>query len=426
MESYTSELHEYTIYSCRPFVVNEMLSLQTSENILHGVNSSAERRSWPGIVTIDSKGGRFHGLKDVVCRGFGRSDYNLSDALYERLVCQDDQEKIVKQAHELAQCHDISPSSLRYTYHIMVVRPQAVNQEYHFDNDEAEFYYTLLFPLTFDTDSCGYTEFRNIKVPQCRPGQLLVFDGKTEHRGLANRSTRPRVFMYVVLNSSVSVADGNLAQKAGSSLLHEPDVRSLKTYTDQDAGEIKVGEIWEFAPDSPTVDSLWVGRIEGIFKGRREKIPTLEVRWFYSPMDANVRGDNNERLFSAHFDETSVRSLLRKVAVKFQNIAHWDAKTSKERYFCFRCFDHATRKTYLHDRMLEKLENLDKESKNAWVALKNYIRKSKAKIQISDALYQSGNSDADSVSLSSDSELGLDESRKPLISFVHNASILMK
>jgi hypothetical protein len=175
----------------------------------------------------------------------------------------------------------------------MVCRPGASDQFFHVDDDEEAFYYTLIFPLTHDDPSAGTTEFRHpsFQLPpdkHPKPSQCLIFDGRTWHRGQANRSSKPRAFFYVACSGtggrSVGARDSNLAIE-GDQILREEPVKTLTRWEDPDLGLIIMGQFWEFVPE-PSTGSPFVGRIDELLQNERNGRTTLVVRWLYSPAEA--------------------------------------------------------------------------------------------------------------------------------------------
>ena len=87
--------------------------------------------------------------------------------------------------------------------------PGAAMQNWHADGED-EGLYTLFAPLVDITVENGGTEFRpgsqndedtqsRSVVPKPRVGDVILFDYRVLHRGLANRSQHPRSILYAVL-----------------------------------------------------------------------------------------------------------------------------------------------------------------------------------------------------------------------------------
>ena len=123
-----------------------------------------------------------HAVRPVLDRLAGRTDGR--GARWDRLMCG---------------CH--------------VALPGALDQKWHADGDAAIVcVFAPLVPLTADN---GPTQFepgtqlrgggvrdrdgaRAFVAPLLAPGELLLYDYRTSHRGLANTSTAPRALAYVV------------------------------------------------------------------------------------------------------------------------------------------------------------------------------------------------------------------------------------
>jgi ectoine hydroxylase-related dioxygenase (phytanoyl-CoA dioxygenase family) len=81
---------------------------------------------------------------------------------------------------------------------------------WHYDNDSAVFFLTMLLPLTEPVADCGRTEFHEEEEPMCvSPRSALLFDGKTLHRGTANNSNAQRIFAYIAVTSERDANDEN-------------------------------------------------------------------------------------------------------------------------------------------------------------------------------------------------------------------------
>ena len=82
-------------------------------------------------------------------------------------------------------------------FYLMEVLPGADDQEMHQDNGTNHFFWTYAIPLTKDTVQHGYTQFRDKPSLKVVPrGHMVAWDGREYHRGLANRATTTRIFLF--------------------------------------------------------------------------------------------------------------------------------------------------------------------------------------------------------------------------------------
>ena len=165
-------------------------------------------REFPGAFALTGLS-NFFGKVDAIERSAGRLDFALSPLLFERLVDPQDLARIESELKRVASAVAYS-GPLHISHHLMVVLPGAVDQAWHADNDSAVFFQTILLPLTEPVQNCGRTEFLDEEAPMiASPGSGIIFDGKTMHRGLANKSNRKRIFAYVAVTSEMDANDEN-------------------------------------------------------------------------------------------------------------------------------------------------------------------------------------------------------------------------
>ncbi len=258
----------------------------------------------------------FGGKLDAMERSAGRLDFKLSPLLYEQLVTEEDRAAVAKEIASVAKAVGFK-GELHTSFHVMVVEPGAVDQAWHYDNDSAVFFLTLLMPLTPPTAKCGRTEFQDEAAPLLVPvGSCVVFDGKVFHRGTANRSPEKRIFAYVAATSEEDANDEN-----NDGGLMEPEMvvhRSMR------CGDLTItaGRWYNFQGEEK--NDLWPAMVHAIFweRGRRQDA-ALSVQWLYNKQQCLMEGaeelytDTKERLFSQHFDEVQVASCVSKCEVRF-------------------------------------------------------------------------------------------------------------
>ena len=94
---------------------------------------------------------------------------------------------------------------VQWDTHLVLVLPGAPEQKFHVDSSRSWFYFTLIFPLSKDPPKAGKTEFWDKKDQPVVPverGDVLVFDGRRQHRGSANATAKHvRVFLYIAVYS---------------------------------------------------------------------------------------------------------------------------------------------------------------------------------------------------------------------------------
>jgi hypothetical protein len=138
---------------------------------------------WPGAAALHGTS-VFPGKVDVMERSTGRLDFKLSAKLCEQLVTEEDRAAIAEEIERVARAVGFEGEA-HTSFHVMVVEPGAVDQAWHYDNDSAVFFLTLLLPLTPPKALAGRTEFQDEEAPLLVPvGSGVVFDGKVREGGV--------------------------------------------------------------------------------------------------------------------------------------------------------------------------------------------------------------------------------------------------
>ena len=297
-----------------PVVYDNVLSSETIRVLLNGTPQSQDETSsngkrqrstsdWIGARRVLGKPSLW--IEDRIERSAGRVDLvapKLLDLLHES-----EKEFLMKQV-QIRYRNAGWDGDVSLKFHLMIVQPGAQCQVYHVDEDNATVYYTFILPLTKPSALSGRTQFAyaqwsaDSKIPEMIPkGSCLVFDGKTMHRGTANKSNIDRIFAFVVASSSPDMNDGGIVKR-----LKEPWIVYHSSYFHNNQW-VSVGEYWDF--QGPTEEELWPAKIEEIFheEGESSNV-TLTVRWLY---DVPGRMDSKrERFYSNHTDESPITSLV--------------------------------------------------------------------------------------------------------------------
>ena len=345
------------LYNPKPRLLPNFLHLETIAVLLHGGAASAHppkrarssAGAWPGAALLIGDS-RFSGKEDVVERSRGRLDFSLSDALYKRLVSAGERAKMEEEIATTARLASYS-GRLHHSFHVMVVEPGAVDQAWHYDNDSAVFFLTMLLPLTEPTPDCGRTEFFEETAPLVGVvGSSIVFDGKQLHRGTANLSQKRRIFAYLVATSESDANDGGMAG------LTEHRIRFVNQTKVTDTITAQVGQWYNFQGDQ--VGELWPAKVHGIFwENGRKGGATMSVQWLYKKSQCDVEGwqelyeDPKERLFSLHFDEVQVSSCMGKCVVCFA-----PSKSREYDYIVRKFFDHIDKVVVPFERSMMNAE----------------------------------------------------------------------
>jgi hypothetical protein len=291
---------------------------------------------WPGAAALTGTS-VFPGKVDVMERSTGRLDFKLSNKLYEQLVVEEDRAAIADEFARVAQAVGYK-EAVRTSFHVMVVEPGAVDQAWHYDNDSAVFFLTLLLALTPPNPRAGRTEFLDEEKPMMvSVGSGVAFDGKVYHRGLANRSQSRRIFAYVAATSEEDANDEN-----NDGGLVEPEMvhrQSLKS----EGLRIVTNRWYTFQGEGKR--DLWPALVLDIFweKGRKQDV-CLSVQWLYRKDQTGIPGaealcsDPRERFYSLHYDEVQLASCVAKCDVRFL-----PKSTEKGDFFVRQFFDHNTK-----------------------------------------------------------------------------------
>ncbi len=140
----------------------------------------------------------------VTPRGRGRLDYRLPEHLWPTILA--DLQPTIEFVRRLR------PNAKLRTVNVMLSSPGSDDQPMHVDGGSSAQYVTVLIPLTVQNESTGGTEIvpgshrdaggeAILMTGQVRPGDALIFDGATTHRGTGNRSDTDRIFLYLAFSS---------------------------------------------------------------------------------------------------------------------------------------------------------------------------------------------------------------------------------
>jgi hypothetical protein len=196
--------------------LNCILSVKTRQTLLSGLKSFEDTqprssRTFPGFYKLaetimQTNNISKSGFLNVLTRHTGRVDFQLTNAFVQWTGIAHDLKKsgvVTKLIKAIKDKHDCIP--LLRTINVMIVFPSATDQPIHTDipgTKRGELFTTMIIPLNKTTKLMGGTEILSSPsiVLRGKPGYGFSFSGEVKHRGLGNKSKKPRIFLYFAVS----------------------------------------------------------------------------------------------------------------------------------------------------------------------------------------------------------------------------------